>query len=172
MKRWLLSLLIVGAMAGGATAQDNSIGFGAGFVDPEVVDGTLWFTGNVRLKVANRLVLEPEVGYWSKSEKLPGIAEASIKDLNAGVNVLYVPTTSGSVEFAIGAGVGAHFLKGEVGVLDVFNESETETKLGIHLLASLGYKVTGGFGVFASVRYDLVSDINQFKVYAGVRFKI
>lgn len=172
MKRFLLSMLILSALADVAQAQDNSVGIGVGFVDPEVVDGTLWFTANAQIKVAHRLVIEPEVGYWSKSEKIPGLVEASIKDLNAGVNVLYVPTTTGSLLFGIGAGLGAHFLKGEVGVLDVFSESETETKFGVHLLGSLGYKVTEGFSVFGNVRYDLVSDINQLKLYAGVRFKI
>lgn len=172
MKRILLSLLMVTGTVGVAHAQDNSVGFGVGFVDPESIDGTLWFTGNVQFRIASHLVLEPELGYWSKSEKIPGLAEASIKDFNVGANLLYVPTTEGSLLFEIGAGVGAHFLKGEVGVLDVFSEAESETKLGVHLLGSIGYKVTSGFRIFGSARFDLVSDVNQLKLYAGVRFNI
>jgi hypothetical protein len=166
------ALLAVACLAAPAWSQDNSVGLGVGFVDPEAVDGTLWFTGNVNIKVANQLVVQPELGYWSKTEKIPALVEASVKDFNVGANLLFVPVTTSALDVGIGAGVGAHFLKGEVGVADVFSESESETKFGVHLLGTVGYKVTGGFQVFAALRFDLVSDINQFKVYGGVRFKI
>jgi hypothetical protein len=152
-----------------ARAEGVRIGLGAGYVDPSDVGGTAFFTGNVRFDVARNVALEPEVGYWKKSESVPGLVDVSIKDLNFGVNVLYQFPTSGSLRFSAGAGLGAHVLKGAVGVLG-FSESASETKLGGQLLAGLDLKVSSAVALFANARYDLVSDFNQFKVYGGVRF--
>jgi len=174
MKRAFLSFVIVtaGLLAAPALAQDNSIGLGVGFVDPENVGGTAWFTANAQIKVADRIVVQPEAGFWTKSEDYLGLASASIKDFNVGANVLYMPATKSDFQFGIGVGIGLHILSGEVGVLNLFSESDSETKLGIHLLGQGDYKLSDSVGVFAAVRFDLVSDINQTKVYGGVRFKI
>lgn len=155
--------------AGSASAGDVGIGLGAGYVDPSDVGGTFWLTGNVRFKVAESVAIEPEVGYWKKSESVPGLIDASVKDINVGANVLYLIPSGEKLLISLGGGVGAHFLKGAVGVLG-FEESESETKFGGQLLAGLDFEVAANVALFANVRYDLVSDFNQFKAYGGIRF--
>ena len=172
MKTFIGSLLAFSlVIAVSANAGEAAIGIGAGYVDPADVGGTAWFTGNVRFKVSHSIAIEPEVGYWKKSESIPGLIDVSIKDLNAGVNVVYLAPVGSSVVVSLGGGVGAHFLKGAVGVPG-FEQSESETKFGGQVFGGVDFKVTGSIALFANVRYDLVSDINQFKAYGGIRFKL
>lgn len=170
MKRFF-GLIIAGSMlvAGSANAGETAVGLGAGYVDPSDIGGTAWFTGNVRFKVTESVAIEPEFGYWKKSESIPGLIDASVEDINVGANVLYLVPAGEKVLVSLGGGVGAHFLKGAVGVLG-FEESDTETKFGGNIQAGLDFKVAENVALFANVRYDLVSDFNQFKVYGGVRF--
>jgi hypothetical protein len=181
MKRNLAALvfLIAACAASLAEAQERTVGIGIGYVKPSDVDGTIWFTGNVHFKVANNTVVEPEVGYWNKTSTFllqQGRAivpvDVSVSDFNLGANLLYLPPSHGSsVHFAIGAGLGVHFIKGAVGVLGL-TDSDSATKFGAHLLAGATFGHAKGMRFFANARYDLVSDISQFKIYGGVRFKI
>jgi opacity protein-like surface antigen len=163
----LASILLLAAAAS-ASAGDVGIGLGSGYVNPSDVGGTAWFTGSLRIKVGNSVAIEPEVGYWKKSESVPGLVDVSIKDLNVGANVLYLAAAGENVTVSVGGGIGAHFLKGAVGVLG-FQESDSETKLGGQILAGVDFKVAQNVALFASVRCDLVSDFNQFKAYGGIR---
>jgi opacity protein-like surface antigen len=165
----VLALSFVVAVS--ANAGEAAIGIGAGYVDTADVGGTAWFTGNVRFKVSDSIVIEPEVGYWKKAEGVPGLVDVSIKDLNVGANVVYLAPVGSKAVVSLGGGVGAHFLKGAVGLLG-FEESESETKFGGQVLAGLDFEVAESIALFAHVRYDLVSDFNQFKAYGGIRFKL
>jgi hypothetical protein len=172
MRRILATLvfLIVASSVSPLWAQDRSIGLGLGYVKPSDVDGTIWFTANIHFKVAEKAVLEPELGYWSGS--LSASPDVSIKDFNVGVNLLYLPPSHGSsVRFSAGAGLGLHFLSGQAGVLG-FSASDSATKIGFHLLAGATFGRSRSLRYFANARYDLVSDFNQFKLYGGVRFKL
>lgn len=159
------------ALPTAALAQDDaaSIGVGVGLVDPDNIASTLWLTGNVRFRLADAIVLEPEIGYWSKTEEAFG-ASASIKDLSLGANLLYL-TGQGAFEFGGGAGLGLHRLTGELDVLG-FGVSNSETKLGLHLIGTAGRRLGSGLQIFVSARYDAVSDLNQLKLYGGVRFTL
>jgi hypothetical protein len=53
-----------------------------------------------------------------------------------------------------------------------FSASDSATKLGVHLLAGATFGRSASLRYFANARYDLVSDLNQFKLYGGVRFKL
>jgi opacity protein-like surface antigen len=154
-----------------AHAQEQaSLGLGVGLVKPSDVDSTFWVTANYRFRLGDRLWLEPEAGYWKKGDDVPGV-DVSIEDLNFGLNaILAMP--SGGLEPWIGAGLGLHLVKGVVGVDGVgFDFDETETKLGLHLLGGLDFGLTDAFDLFAALRYDIVSDLNQFKAYGGLRYK-
>lgn len=164
----LFALLAAGCLP--AAAQDTTLGLGVGYVKPSDVDGTLWLTANVQFKVAENVVVEPEAGWWKKSASFPGIFDVSIEDFDAGANVLYRSPGEG-VRFTVGAGVGAHFLKAKAGILG-FSDSDTETKVGAHLLAGVEFGGAASVRFFVNGRYDLVSDLNQFKIYGGVRFKL
>ena len=172
MRRILAAFVLVAA-AGGASpawAQDRTFGLGVGLVKPSDVDGTIWFTGNAQFKVAKDIVVEPEIGFWKKSASFLNVVEASIRDVDVGANVLYI-TTRKSVRLSVGAGLGMHFLTGQAGVLGL-TDSDSSTKIGFHILAGLVFGQAKSMHFFANARYDLVSDINQFKLYGGVRFKL
>ncbi|HKC12514.1 MAG TPA: outer membrane beta-barrel protein [Vicinamibacteria bacterium] len=173
--RRILATLVFLVLAGSASslwAQDRSIGLGIGYVKPSNVDGTLWFTANAHFKLAERVVLEPELGYWTKTMSFAPILDISISDFNLGANVLYRPPShNSSVRFSVGAGLGLHFLSGKAGVLG-FTASDSATKLGVHLLAGATFGSSPSLRYFADARYDFVSDLNQFKIYGGVRFKL
>jgi hypothetical protein len=175
MRRMLATLvfLIVASSASSLWAQDfRSIGLGLGYVKPSNVDGTIWFTANAHIKLAEKTVLEPELGYWKKSMSFPPLLDVSISDFNLGANVLYRPPSHNtSVRFSVGGGLGLHFLSGQAGVLG-FSGSDSATKLGVHLLAGATFGRSASLRYFANARYDIVSDFNQFKIYGGVRFKL
>src|SRR5258708_9745626 len=119
--RLFLATLVFLVLAGSASslwAQDRSIGLGIGYVKPSNVDGTLWFTANAHFKLAEKVVLEPELGYWSKTLSFPPILDISISDFNLGANVLFRPPShNNSVRFSVGAGLGLHFLSGTAAML-------------------------------------------------------
>ncbi|HVR70414.1 MAG TPA: outer membrane beta-barrel protein [Vicinamibacteria bacterium] len=152
-----------------AQAQEQaSLGLGVGLVKPSDVDSTFWVTANYRFRLGDRLWLEPEAGYWKKGDDVPGL-DVSIEDLNFGLNaILAMP--GGGIEPWVGAGVGLHLVKGVLGV-GGFDSGETETKLGIHLLGGLDFGLADSFDLFAALRYDIVSDLGQFKAYGGLRYK-
>jgi hypothetical protein len=174
MRRILATLvfLIVASSVSSLWAQDRSIGLGLGYVKPSDVDGTIWFTANAHFKLAEKAVLEPELGYWKKSMSFPSLLDVSISDFNLGANVLYRPPShNSSVRLSVGGGLGLHFLSGKAGVLG-FSASDSATKLGVHLLAGATFGRSASLRYFANARYDFVSDLNQFKLYGGVRFKL
>lgn len=178
MKCAVMLLAIVSAV-GLASApvqagEQGSLGIGIGIVKPKDIDSTLWFTANFRIKVTNHLVIEPEAGIWKKTEKAFGV-EASLQDLSFGGNVLLV---SGGDPLKIwgGGGLGAHLIKGTLGIGGLGSASETETKLGIHLLGGVDYKVSNTLDLYGAGRYDIVDlgdddNLNELKFYGGLRFK-
>lgn len=165
-----LFLLFVGTATEVRAEEKTSVGLGLGLVDASGIGSTLWLTGNVRFAITDRVVLEPELGYWSKSDSFFGV-DVSISDLNFGANALYrIPKDK--VTFHVGGGVGLHHLSGKVGVLDLFEESDSETKIGLQLLGGVEYRASETVDIFGRVRLDLISDVNQTKLYAGVRFRM
>jgi hypothetical protein len=168
MRRVLLGSLSVLFLSGPCWADGTSFGVGAGLADPSDIGATPWFTANLRLEVAKNVAIETEGGYWKKTENFLNLLDVSFRDLNFGASAVYLFPSSGKVRFSAGAGLGVHLVKGAVGTLG-FSESDTATRLGPQAFAGLDYKM-GSASLFANVRYDLVSDFNQFKVYGGVRF--
>jgi outer membrane protein with beta-barrel domain len=160
-----------------AYAQEQaSLSLGAGLVDPEGVGSTLWITANYRFRIADRLLLEPEVGYWKKGEDiLGGDVDVSVEDLDFGLNAVYALADSdaGVVPW-IGAGLGLHLVKGIVDFDDDDiddSASDTDSEIGIHLLGGADFVMSDAFALYAAARFDIVSDLNQFKVYGGVRYR-
>lgn len=175
----IIRTLALGGLALMATApvqaQDQgSLSLGLGIVKPEDIDSTLWVTANYRFKLTGNLVLEPEAGIWKKTEG-EGDLEISLRDLNVGANLLYVSQMRKTSLWG-GAGLGAHILKGTLALGGLGSESESETKLGVHLLGGLDYGLQDSLDLYGAVRYDLVSlegdsNLNQAKFYAGLRYR-
>lgn len=162
--------------AADARAQEQaSLSLGAGYVAPNDVDSTFWVTANYRFRITDRVLLEPEVGYWKKGDDAPSV-DVSIEDLNFGVNGILELGGGGGTGLRpwVGAGLGLHRLKGVVDLDDDDDGDafdETDTELAIHLLGGADFGLTDTFDLYAAARFDLVSDINQFKVYGGIRYR-
>jgi hypothetical protein len=177
MRRHLIiaAALFAAFVSPAARAQEQAaLSLGAGLVDPEDVGSSFWITANYRFRIAERLRLEPEVGYWKNSEDIPGL-DVSVEDLNFGVNAVYTLADSGaSVVPWAGAGLGLHLLKGVVdfdqdGIDD--GAEGTDSEFGIHLLGGADFVMSDDLALFAAARFDIVSDLNQFKLYGGVRYR-
>jgi opacity protein-like surface antigen len=169
-----LAALVLLAAAPLQAQDQGSLSLGLGIVKPEDIDSTLYVTANYRFKLTGSLVLEPEVGIWEKSEG-EGDVEISLRDLNFGANLLYVSDMKKTKLWG-GAGLGAHLIKGTLGIGGLGSESESDTRLGLHLLGGVDYEMGKTVDLYGAVRYDLVSlegdaNLNQAKLYAGVRYR-
>ncbi len=178
-RRFLAPFVLAAAILPGpapAWAQNrSSLGLGLGVVDPEDIDTALWTTLNFRVPVGRQLIVEPELGFWKKTEDIPG-GEISLQDFNLGANLLVDFGGSGAFSFWVGAGLGAHLIKAEVQVGGLDVESDTATELGVHLLGGLDYDIDRDLGLFLAARYDIVTsdgdgNFEQAKVYAGLRIR-
>jgi len=175
MRRHLIIAAVLLAASLGPPAaraqEQGSLGLGAGLVDPEDVPSTFWITANYRFGITEHLLLEPEVGYWKKGEDVLG-GDVSIEDLQFGLNAIYRLGGSGTgVRPWAGAGLGVHLLKGVVDFDDSGDFDDTDTEIGIHLLGGADFVMSDALALFAAARFDIVSDLNQFKLYGGVRYR-
>lgn len=161
MRRVALCSLFVLLLASSLRAEGPSLGLGAGFVNAASSIGSApWFTANVRFAVAKNVAVEPEVGFWSKSESYLGLADVSFRDINVGATALYLVPSNDKLHFVVGAGIGAHMVKGAVGILG-FEASDTSTEFGPHVLGGLEYQVADAVRVFANARYVLAAVRNR-----------
>lgn len=168
-----------------------AFGVGVGYVKPERIDWTFWLVANGRYKFSSKLAVELEVGYWRRrfqalypilfsraielkvghwwrSESI--FEHSSISDFSVGGHMLLLSQESERLQVFIGGGMGVHFLKDNAGFLGD-KSSKTKVKFGVRLLSGIELDVAGSFSVFGAARFDLVSEINQFKVYGGLRYK-
>src|SRR5712691_1875837 len=116
MKRFALSALAVTALSLSAARTDaQSIGVGAGIVKLENDDAhSLFLTGNLRFRLLGPIMLEPEVGYWKRTETIPA-GELKFEDFNVGGNALLV-FPGRALSLWGGAGLGWHFLDRSAGI--------------------------------------------------------
>jgi len=129
---------------------------------------TPWFTVNARWTLNEKLMLEPEAGYWTKTtELIPGI-ETTMKDRSLGMNLVH-PIHRKRVGFFVGAGLGVHLLESSADVQGTPTEGDRELKEALHLFGGLEYDLRG-LTLFGAVRFDIIADANQSKIYGGVRF--
>jgi opacity protein-like surface antigen len=173
---WVAALLPLGAVPALAAEPPSSLGIGLGAVDPEGVETTLWLTANYRFHLSRRFALEPEVGYWKKSEQALGIT-GSVKDLNFGITALGVFEASRRVDLFVGAGAGIHNITGDIGIAGQGSVSDSITRMGTHVLGGVDLAASNSLRVFLNVRHDLVlveddePELDQTKFYGGFRFR-
>ena len=159
----------LGLLDGRAQAQGFAVGVGAGPVDPQGFETAPWFTAHVQWKLRKNWWIEPEVGYWKKTQTTPG-TENSVKDLSLGVNLLYYIPRKRLSYFA-GAGLGAHAIRSSFDVRGYDAQSDRQLKQALQLLAGLDYNLGVGLSLFGAFRFDAIADLSQSKVYGGVRVK-
>ena len=175
MKKALVALAVVTfALASVPADAGSNVFVGAGYVWPADVDGTAYVTGGIRIK-AGPVAIEPEVGYWKKSEGVEDLVRISLSDLSFGANLVFAPDLTGKVGVYFGAGAALHRLK-LTGTLIGISESASENKFGAQGFAGIDFKLSDPVWLFATGRYDYVTKVkgldlslSGFKVYGGLR---
>lgn len=173
-----LALLAGGALAAQQQQRDAdtfALAVGAGLVEPTDEVET-YLTAALRIGVSGgskrdareagmRGYLEPEVGYWERSDdNIDG------GDLLIGVNLIGV-VPFGQVDTFFGVGAGAHFIDSQL-LLNDPTVSGSETKLGVNAQFGIDLYITDSLSAFGASRFDLVQDSEdqvQSKVYLGLR---
>ena len=174
MRSWSsLAVLLVVAFFCSSGAQAQSIGAGAGIVKLEKEEGSsLYLTANIRFKLIGPIHLEPEVGYFKRTEQIAA-GVLSFEDFSLGANALLVVPGS---RFQVwgGVGIGAHFLDRSAGIAQIIRDAKS-TDTAIHVLGGLDVTLSGPLVLFGVARKDVFGDDtdarDQTKFYGGLRLK-
>jgi opacity protein-like surface antigen len=160
------------ALAQGDIGLKNA-GFVVGVVDPEALNSTFGIGAFADVGgFTPRVRLEPRIDYWSQSEDYSG-SSVSVRDITFGARVkYYFPVTGTRVRPYGGGGLGLHFLRAEVGVLDPFSGGtmtfdDTSTKLGLDLGGGVLTPLTPRANLVVEAWYGMVSDFNQISLRVG-----
>jgi len=155
----LAAVLIAGVLCTAPTASSaftlTSIGPTIGATDPDGVDGTVMFGGDLNFEQSgSRVHLQPNLLYWSQE---------GLSDVNPNFDVLYHFEPAGRVSPYLGAGVGLHFYSEE-------GPGNPGTDPGANLFAGLliPYERT----TFFVQGRGVLSDRNQVGILSGVLFSL
>lgn len=177
-KVFLAAVLCAGVCLSGVQAQTiigfKGIGGHIALVDPDNVNTTFGIGGVVDLGTFIPLLhFEANADYWSKSEGNFG-AKASVRDIALGASTKYeFKTGNPAVSLFAGGGLAFHFLRGKVPVESVTIEgerivaSDTDTKIGIDALGGVNLNVSPKVDLVGTLKYRIVSDVNQVVLSAG-----
>jgi hypothetical protein len=156
-----------------------ALGVGVGLVEPLNKTET-YYMASLRIRTSGRAegregrggnegitgYLEPEVGYWTSSDK----SRPKGSDLLLGVNLIGV-VPLGAVDSFFGVGAGAHFIDASLAANDT-SLSGRDTKFGANAQFGIDLYITRKLSAFGTGRFDLVqgsSNRIQSKVYLGLR---
>jgi hypothetical protein len=158
-------------------AGDIWLGAGAGEVKPEGVKATLAWSGELRFGLGKHFALQPDVGYWKRTETVAGIS-VSGSDFSFGATGLFLLPLR-PVRLFAGAGPSIHHLSGDVASYGYSVASDSRTRVGITTLAGMDVEISRSFAFFVAGRYDWVSlesaapdSINQSTLYGGFRLRL
>jgi opacity protein-like surface antigen len=116
--------------------------------------------------------LEPEIGYWQRSEE-----DAEVDDLMVGVNLVGVVPTR-SADFFVGVGFALHQLDADLDIRNGAGEvvdtlSVDDTRFGATVHVGVELHLSESVGVFGTGRLDILDDEpfdRQTKIWGGIRF--
>ena len=152
----------------------RSLGANLGFVDADNVPGTMGMGVFANMgNITSDIRLVPVVNYWSKSETFAG-DKVSVRDISFGTRGQYMfRVNSPKFQPFMGAGLGMHFVRGEVSsVSPPMSISTTETKLGVDMgggfVTPLSHKTDLCFDMW----YTMASDVNHISMKAGISFDL
>lgn len=163
-----------------------ALGLAAGVVEPDDA-GEIYYLANFRIRLFGgdderreddwryasrgdiRAYLEPEVGYWERSED-----RLSESDLNVGINAIGV-VPGRTVDYFFGVGLGLHFLDTQIDVADpaVPDVDESDEHFGGNFQVGLDIHLGRTVSLFGAGRFDVIEGVDetlQGKVYMGLRF--
>ena len=124
-------------------------------------------------ELADNLELFPYINYWSAGTTVFTV-DISVSNFQIGGDVHYmienVPGLYG------GGGISLNFVSAETGIVSPFTGQSTtasgsSTEFGFDILG--GYQLpVGDHTGFAEVKYDLVSNLNAFRISVGMLFDL
>ncbi len=120
--------------------------------------------------------LEPEIGYWNASYRVPlddnadtPFIDGDQTDLMVGLNIIGVVPFQ-RVDYFLGAGLSIHSFDsgGDFSGVRV----DDDEVFGVNIQTGLDVRLGENIGVFGLLRIDLVEDVveEQVKIALGVRF--
>lgn len=168
---------VISLAAAPSKAGEVWLGLGAGQVKPEGINATVALSGELRLGLSRHFALQPDLGYWKRSETASGVS-VSASDFSFGVTALFVLPAE-RVTFLAGAGPSIHHIGGDVDYYGLSVASDSLTRVGIGVLAGLDVVISRSVVFFVAARYDWVSletsdpdSIDQRRVYGGFRLRL
>jgi hypothetical protein len=182
----LLALLTV-TVAPPLLAQGMHLGAGFGFVKPQSVStapaGVAW----LRVGVSSSLALQVDLSGWTVTipdtvlvvvgtDPLgnPIFAEQEldfpVSDLSLGLTPTVRLPLGRGWQVVGGAGVRVHYLVSDLRRLEI--DGDSEVRVGLHLLGGIEVMLGSRVGIYAWPRLDLVKDIDQIGLLAGVVFAL
>lgn len=175
-----LRLALAGAIllsGGQAQGGDIWLGVGAGWVKAEGVNATVGFGGDLRIELGRHFAVQPDVGYWRRTETVSGIS-VSASDTTFGATFLgLLPLRP--VKLYGGAGPSIHHISGNVASLGFPVASDSLTRVGLAVLGGLDLEISRSFAFFFNARYDWVTlegtdpdSFNQSRFFVGFRFEL
>ncbi len=192
----LVLLALIATLAPGtASAQDEyldrfAFGVGIGLVDLSDSfddDGTETYVhASLRILLGDKnaghddktvvAYVEPEIGYWNASYRIPVDDNAATPffdtdqtDLMLGVNIIGVVPFD-RVDYFLGAGLAIHSFDsgGDLSVVQI----DDDEVFGVNIQTGIDVHVSDNIGIYGLLRIDLVEDVveEQVKIVLGVRF--
>ena len=186
LRKYLLICVLGCILAGSSIAYAdgrNSIAAAGGIAWIEDDDETWYVTAGFRFHLDDNWAVEPDFGYWRQEEAQElclrrGCIVYSLRDMHAGVNVLYIGT-AGKIGLYTGGGLAAHWRERQT-VRDVTppenNPDIDDTRLGLQILFGVDIPIGNNVDITAAIRDDFIfrdDDLDTqtiVKLYAGLRF--
>jgi hypothetical protein len=178
---FVLGCILVGSSSAYADGR-NSIAAAGGIAWIEDDDETWYVTAGFRFHLDDNWAVEPDFGYWKQDEAQElclrrGCIVYSLRDIHAGVNVLYVGT-AGKIGLYTGGGLAAHWREREIerNVNPPEGLPLEATRLGVQILFGADFPIGNNVDITAAIRDDFIfrdDDLDTqtvVKVYAGLRF--
>jgi len=187
MKQFVCVALVAFCTLGAQVARAQSdigfkrLGISAGLVNVEDVDATVGLGAYADLgTMSPTLRLEPYLDFWSKSEDFNG-GESSVRDVVLGARGRYMFETSSNVQPFAGAGLGLHFVHGEVDIpeqniggfiIPSYHVEDSSTKLGLDVGGGIETPLNANTLFVAQGWYTFVSDVSQLALKVGVSWRM
>jgi hypothetical protein len=176
-KLFLLVAVCCVFVSANAFAQSpvRAIGFEAGYVSPDVNNieqaENTWVAGvfmDFGLPMAN-LLINPFVNYWESTTEVAPASDVSLRDVAIGANVKFtIPTASVKFQPFLAGGLAVHMLNAEA----TGAPSDGENKIGFQGGAGFKVGVSERASAIASGWYNIVEDVNNWSLRAGLSFNM
>lgn len=183
LSAFLAAVVVVAATSAAAAEKPYGIALGAGVaVQKDVDSNPVCYSVGVRYRLGELIALEPEIGYSRQDTTIPygtfGLGTGYVRDMSMSVTFMVRPEIAKGVRLVLGAGGGAHGLRGKV-VIQGYTIEQAAVKAAAHGMGGLDIDLGNHWQFFAYGRYDQVGkwqemhdfDVSGPRAYGGLRFR-